>query len=275
MANYDRSDDVRVFDGGDDEEDVESSRLPLLIVIALFVIAAFGAVVWLAYQRGVAQGHSDIPRVIAADPGPARTAPENPGGAPTPYTGLKIYQQPAPSDAESDADAAPSETATAPATPAAKPAAPEAKPVQTPAATPKPAAMTPEAKPQTPPPAKPATAMETKPAAPPPTKPVAVETKPVTPPPAKPEAAPAAPATGGSLLQIGSYKSEADAKTAWAAYRAKHSSLVGGLSTNIQKVDLGAKGTWYRLRIVAGSKPEAASLCSKLVADGAACIPAR
>jgi hypothetical protein len=258
MANYDRSDDVRVFDGGDDEEDVESSRLPLLIVIALFVIAAFGAVVWLAYQRGVAQGHSDVPRVIAAEPGPARTAPDNPGGTPTPYTGLKIYQQPAPSDAESDA-AAP-ETATAPAKPEAKPATPETKPAAPPAATaPKPVAMAPETKPATPPPAKPA----------------AVETKPVAPPPAKPEAAPAAPTTGGSLLQIGSYKSEADAKTAWAAYRAKHASLVGGLSTDIQKVDLGAKGTWYRLRIVAGSKSDAASLCSKLTADGGACIPAR
>ena len=43
MANSDRhsADDVRVFDGGEDDEDVEGSRLPLLIVIALFVLAAF------------------------------------------------------------------------------------------------------------------------------------------------------------------------------------------------------------------------------------------
>src|SRR5215469_10112444 len=109
MANYDHgahSDDVRVFDGGEDDEDIEGSRLPLLIVIALLVLAAFGAVVWLAYQRGVAQGHSEVPRVIAAQPGPAKVAPSNAGGTPTPYTGLKIYQQPAPSDEEASNDTA-------------------------------------------------------------------------------------------------------------------------------------------------------------------------
>src|ERR1700744_1699521 len=108
MANYERgSDDVRVFDGGEDDEDVEGSRLPLLIVIAFLVLGAFGAVVYLAYQRGVAQGHSEIPRVIAATPGPAKIAPSNAGGTPTPYTGLKIYQQPAPADEQADADSAP------------------------------------------------------------------------------------------------------------------------------------------------------------------------
>src|ERR1700748_51440 len=116
MANYEYdmpNDDVRVFDGGD-EDDVEGSRLPLLIVIALLVLAAFGGVVWLAYQRGVGQGHSEVPRTIVADLGPVRVAPENPGGTPTPYTGLKIYQQPAPDDASGDA-AAPATSASAPA----------------------------------------------------------------------------------------------------------------------------------------------------------------
>jgi hypothetical protein len=277
MANYER-DDVRVFDGGDDEEDVESSRLPLLIVIALFVIAAFGAVVWLAYQKGVAQGHTDIPRVIAAQPGPARSAPDNPGGTPTPYTGLKIYQQPAPSEDAANADTAPDTSKpveTPPPPAAAKPvetAPPETKPVTAPPAATKPATTATAAPP-------PATARpETKPIAPPPatTKPAA-ETKPVTPPPAavKPAATPTAPAAtapaaGGMLLQIGSYKSEAEAKAAWETYRKKHA-VVSGLSIDIQQADLGAKGTWYRLRIVGGSK----ALCAKLVADGGACIPAK
>ncbi|HEY0107543.1 MAG TPA: hypothetical protein VGB91_15790, partial [Rhizomicrobium sp.] len=142
MANFERgSDDVRVFDGGEDEEDVEGSRLPLLIVIALFVLAAFGAVVWLAYQRGVQQGHSDMPHEIAAEPGPAKLAPSDAGGTPTPYTGLKIYQQPAPSEAEASADTAPP-----PSTPAKPPAAapaPAAPPVpkQTAALAPAPAVV--------------------------------------------------------------------------------------------------------------------------------------
>ncbi|HEX4292863.1 MAG TPA: SPOR domain-containing protein [Rhizomicrobium sp.] len=276
MANYERgSDDVRVFDGAEDEEDVEGSRLPLLIVIALFVLAAFGAVVWLAYQRGVQQGHAEVPRVIAAEPGPAKVAPTNAGGTPTPYTGLKIYQQPAPSDEEANADTTPPPSET----PAAKPAPMTVAP---------PPAATPLAKPTPPPVA--VVAAKPPVVAPPTPKPAPVEAKPapvaVAPPPPVVKPAPAVVkppvvtpaatpvAAGGSLLQIGAYKSEADANAAWRDYKAKHPAAAG-LSTDIKQVDLGAKGTWYRLRIVAGSKSDAASLCDKLKADGAACIPTK
>jgi outer membrane biosynthesis protein TonB len=277
MANYERgSDDVRVFDGAEDEEDVEGSRLPLLIVIALLVLAAFGAVVWLAYQRGVAQGHSDVPRIIAAEPGPAKVAPTNAGGTPTPYTGLKIYQQPAPSDEEANADTAPPPptdvTPPKPAPVVATPAPPVAKPAPTPPA------MT-AAKPveTTPPPAAKPAPVVAKPA------PVAVVTPPpvakptpapVKPPVDTPAATPAPAAAGGSLLQLGSYKSEADANTAWKDYKAKHPA-VAGLSPDFKTVDLGAKGTWVRLRVVAGGKSEAATLCDKLKAEGGACIPTK
>lgn len=272
MANYDRgSDDVRVFDGGEDEEDVEGSRLPLLIVIALLVLAAFGAVVWLAYQRGVQQGHAEVPRVIAAEPGPAKIAPSNAGGTPTPYTGLKIYQQPAPSDEEANADTAPPPTEI----PAAKPA-PVAKPTVAPTATPAPAMTAAKPPVAVPPPAPKPMPVTAKPApaqtvaAPPMAKPAPEVVKP---PVETPVAAPAA--AGGSLLQIGSYKSEADANAAWAAYKAKHAALLSGLSPDIKQVDLGAKGTWYRLRIVAGGKSEAGALCDKLKAAGGACIPSK
>jgi hypothetical protein len=282
MANYERgSDDVRVFDGGEDEEDVEGSRLPLLIVIALLVLAAFGAVVWLAYQRGVQQGHAEVPRVIAAEPGPAKVAPTNAGGTPTPYTGLKIYQQPAPSDEEANADTVPpppSDTPAKPAPVAATPAPttpPVVKPTPAPiVAKPTPAPAMTAAKPPvvTPPP------VTTKPVpaqivAPPPV--VKPTPTPVSPPVDTPVATPSPHAAGGSLLQIGAYKSQADANAAWAAYKAKHASLVSGLSPDIKQVDLGAKGTWYRLRIVAGGKGEASSLCDKLKADGGACIPSK
>lgn len=282
MANYERgtpSDDVRVFDGGEDEEDVEGSRLPLLIVVALLFLAAFAAVVWMAYQRGVAQGHSEVPRVIAAAQGPAKVAPTDAGGTPTPYTGLKIYQQPAPSDEDTNNDsAAPDSTPVKPAPIAATPAPP--KPTPAPAATPtKPVAMA-----SSPPPA-------TKPAIippPPATKPAATAAMVVPPPPAKPAPAkppadtpvatptPSAPAgTGGGLLQIGSYKSEAEANAAWSTYRAKHAGLLGGASSDVKQADLGAKGTWFRLRIVTETKASAAALCAKLKADGGDCIPAK
>ena len=79
MANYDRgvyepSDEVRVFDGSEEEDDVEGSRLPLLIVLALLVLAMFAGVVWLAYTQGVARGRGETP-VLTAAAGPERVAP--------------------------------------------------------------------------------------------------------------------------------------------------------------------------------------------------------
>jgi hypothetical protein len=94
---YEPGEDVRVFDGSEEEEDVEGSRLPLLIVLALLVLAMFAGFVWLAYSEGVVRGRSEIP-VVTAEAGPARVAPANPGGAAAPYKGFKIYEQPAPPD---------------------------------------------------------------------------------------------------------------------------------------------------------------------------------
>src|SRR5689334_21368256 len=101
MAEYDRgvyepSERVRVCDGSEDDEDTEGSRLPVLIVIALVVLASFAGVVWLAYEKGVASGRNE-PRVVMLDSG------KNADGSAdttTQYKGLKIYEQPAPNDAD-------------------------------------------------------------------------------------------------------------------------------------------------------------------------------
>ena len=302
------SDDVRVFDGAvDDEHEEEGSRLPLLIVIGLLVFAMFAGVVWLAYTQGVARGRSDAPRVIQAETGPVKTAPANPGGTQTPYTGLKIYQSPAPADDASDSDSVP--PAPTPAGKAAQNAAPAISPSLAPiirpstppvetapkvAATPTPA---PTKLVQTAP-AKPAPVaapidtpaltenrVATKPpaslsAAAPAPKPHITKipaTDAPTPPPAETtETKPAAATSGGGyLLQIGAYKSEDEATAAWHAYQAKHP-VVGGYESDIKKVDLGDKGTWYRLRVGSfGDKTSANALCDKLKADGGSCFLAK
>ena len=78
---------------------------------------------------------------------------------------------------------------------------------------------------------------------------------------------------GGYVLQIGAYKSQADAEAAWKAYKAKHAALLSGYSDDVQQADLGEKGTWYRLRVGGLSDREVASaLCDRLKADGGACI---
>jgi cell division septation protein DedD len=315
LANFDRGvyepssearDGLRVFDGSEDEEDVEGSRLPLLIVLALLVLAMFAGVVWLAYTQGVARGRGETPVLTAAN-GPERVAPQD-GGGTVPYQGFKIYEQPAPPDdsAETAPPAAASKPAPAPivvappappppvvkaeAPPVAKPASAKIEPV-------KPA----PAKTETPPksvaaliqqansdPAKPAPAAKTPPPAAKPAAAPAVQAtgapRSLTPPQQTPAAATApaklaapAPASGGSyMLQIGAFKSQAEAATAWKTYQAKHAALLSGYSDNVQQADLGEKGTWYRLRIGGlADKEVATALCDRLKADGGACMLGR
>lgn len=323
MGKYDRgvyepSDEARVFDGAEDEDDVEGSRLPLLIVLALLVLAMFAGVVWLAYTQGVARGRGETP-VLTAAAGPERVAPPAQAGGTVPYQGFKIYEQPAPPDDEA-ADAPPPKQAAAKPAPAETPVAPKpapaAAPLPAPAAVPAPAAPKATAMAPPPPAAKPA---PVKPAPTPATPPKSVAgliqqaepakptPKPAAAPPAKPAAAPAAtgaprplglaaapvppaakpaaataapapakPAAGGFVLQIGSYKSQADAQTAWTDYKRRHAALLAGYSDDIQQADLGEKGTWYRLRIGGLSDREVAvALCDRLKADGGACILGR
>ena len=303
---YEPNEDIRVFDGSEDDDDVEGSRLPLLIVLALLVLAMFGGVVWLAYTQGVARGRTETP-VLTAQNGPARTAPANAGGAEQPYKGFKIYEQPAPPDDESAATTTtPGNPALKPATMAANPAPPPvvAKPTTPPpAAAPKVAAAIPAPAPKTvaaPPPPAPKPAASQPAAAP---KVAAVTPKPAPPkpastlPPATPagpatsaprslaSAAPAAPApkpaavvaaSGAFALQIGSYPNQADAENAWKSYKAKHSALLSDAGYEVKQADLGAKGTWYRLRLVGyPSKDVASAMCDRLKSDGGACIPAQ
>jgi cell division protein FtsN len=52
--------------------------------------------------------------------------------------------------------------------------------------------------------------------------------------------------------------------------------MAANYSENVQKADLGDKGTWYRLRMGGFSdKAAAASFCEKLKADGGSCLVAK
>ncbi|SRR5579885_982918 len=268
MTNYDRGydppPDEGVFDAADDGDEEEGSRLPLLIVIALVVLAAFAGVVWLAYSQGVQRGRSDAGGAVAQQ---ETAAPSTLGSQDT----VKPYEQPAP--AEEEADNAPSEPAAT--------TDEETPPAVMPAPTPAPARTTA-------PPAQQTASVTPQPAAAKPAAPASADVAS-----AKPAAAPApanpapvaasAPAPGaevaagpGFALQIGAYKSQADADSAWAAYKAKHAAIVGSYSSSTVKADLGAKGTWYRLRIgPIPSRADATALCEKLKADGGSCFLAK
>jgi cell division protein FtsN len=257
---YEPSDDLRVFDD-EDGSDEEGSRLPLLIVIALLVLAAFSGVVYLAYTQGLQRGRADAPRAVASEAGAS--------GSETPYKNLKIYEQPAPADQDAaDEDSAPPPPTETKPTPSAMQAVP--------------AVVTHTAPPPTPS-AAPPTEVAPKPlqvvAAPKPkakpveTAPVAIA--PVIPPTTEPVATAPGANSGSYVLQIGAYKSADEANTSWKSYQAKHP-MLGGYESDVKKVDLGDKGTWYRLRVEGFATKDAASaLCAKLKSDGGDCLLAK
>ncbi len=98
----------------------------------------------------------------------------------------------------------------------------------------------------------------------------AAATKPAAQPTATP-AASNAPA-GAYVIQIASLPSEAEAQKSYANLSAKFSSVIGGKSPDIKPAEIPGKGTYYRLRIVAGSKDEAIALCSRYKAAGGSCL---
>ena len=77
------------------------------------------------------------------------------------------------------------------------------------------------------------------------------------------------------MLQIGAYETAEIANGQWASFRARHGAVVGDLTQDIQRADLGAKGIWYRLRIGPfADKVAAAAACEKLKTEGGTCFVA-
>ncbi len=79
-------------------------------------------------------------------------------------------------------------------------------------------------------------------------------------------------ASGGSLVQLGAYPSEASANTAWTAF-SKRFAYVATLGKSVQPVAAGGR-TLYRLRVNAGSANQAADICGRLRVAGETCFVA-
>ncbi|HUG62950.1 MAG TPA: SPOR domain-containing protein, partial [Methylomirabilota bacterium] len=106
------------------------------------------------------------------------------------------------------------------------------------------------------------------------TRSVAPAPEAAAPPPAEAPAATAS-APAAAYVQLSSQRSEAAALQAFRGLQQKHPGLLGGLSPDVQRADLGAKGVYYRVRVGQPSGGDANGLCTQLKAAGSDCIIAR
>lgn len=74
---------------------------------------------------------------------------------------------------------------------------------------------------------------------------------------------------GGYLVQLAAYRSRDDALRAYRRLQARHGALLGGMGPRIERKDLGAAGTFYRLAVgPLPSRTAARKLCNALIARG-------
>lgn len=281
QAEYDRrfhSDFM--YDATLEDDEGGGTRSPLFIVLTGLVLLAFGAVVWVAYQQGVRQGDRGAPPVIAAESGPIRIPPENPGGTTVPDQDKLIYERIAGAEAEAAADAPAGELAPPPETPVDLPPAPaaamaaappSADPFETPGAAEEgDAALAAAADPETAAPTAEQLAAEAK--AKEQSAALAAEIDKVDPGVAD-AAADKSAASGAFVVQVGAYKDDAEAATNWQAMKKRNGDLLGALKPDIKRVDLGSKGVWYRLRVGPfATRADAVAMCEVLRTRGGSCM---
>jgi hypothetical protein len=74
-------------------------------------------------------------------------------------------------------------------------------------------------------------------------------------------------------VQVSSQRSEAEAQSAFRGLQAKYPDQLGGRQVQVVKVDLGAKGTYYRAMVGPFTNAnEASELCSSLKSAGGQCL---
>lgn len=264
------ADEFETFDAREEE----NRRGTLLLTTAIAVLVLFVGVVWSAFNQGVRE-RDEAPRLLA-EVEPYRERPADPGGEETPDTDLDVYNRltgdndgdedvsPRPAAEEPLEDTRPSlriETVDADATEAAQPEANrqiEATPLEEPTTD-----VTPRQAPERP---------QRQPDPEPETRQPEPELRQPDPEPVVPAAAP----SGDWVVQIASFRSEADAEAAWLAFQGRFSDISTGLGPDVVSVEIAERGTYHRLRIAAfSSRDDAVSFCSTLQGRGQDCLVAR
>ena len=237
----------------DDLDDLDEGGFNwMLVSVLLLAVTGFFALAWYAYQTGASQAPAGEVVVIKVDASPVRERPENAGGREFLHQEKTIYEaispevtvpaqvtlQPAPEEPQMmSADEKVAEILQRAVSDAQKKPAPQEAPVVVEA--PKPVAPKPAPK---------------------------VEPAPVA----------VAPATSGERVQLGAFRSNAEAEKNWKKIARAHSSLLKGKPHQVVRADLGSKGVFYRLRVAGFNDAEAAKeLCKSLSAKGQGCFLVR
>lgn len=253
--------------------------MPRWVPFAVVGLAAigFGGIVGYGYWAfSDGQGRIAVPLVTAGQP--YLEKPANPGGLEVPHGSLSIWNV---GKGPASAPQKPESFVPPPEKPLPRPA-PAPPPVAAAPPAPEPAAATPAPAPASAQPPAPVAQAEARPhagpfpmpppPAPPPVRQVAVvpgAAAALPPPPAR------AGAASGFKVQLGSVRSEADARKLWDGVRRKHPNEIGTLTAHFSRVDFPDRGTFYRVH--AGTLPtrEAArDMCARLQKAGTVCIVA-
>ena len=95
----------------------------------------------------------------------------------------------------------------------------------------------------------------------------------VAPPPPSAPAATETAAVSGWQIQLAASRAATAAKTEGERMKQKHSDVLGKMTVNIVRADLGAKGVFYRIRLgPARNKDEARAVCAQLAKRGQGCL---
>lgn len=81
------------------------------------------------------------------------------------------------------------------------------------------------------------------------------------------------PVGAPAYVQLSSQRDEAVARQSLAQIQSRYGSLFGGTPLEIQRIDLGAKGIYYRVRLPAVSLSSANEICNAVKANGGDCFP--
>lgn len=83
----------------------------------------------------------------------------------------------------------------------------------------------------------------------------------------------ALPNSAAAYAQLASLRSEEEARQAAQGLVARFGPLFGGANMEVQRVDLGERGIYYRVRVPAESTQAAGSICTNVIAAGGDCVP--